>query len=260
MRKYSNDCGFKNSFGFYDARSREIVLKRPCFNKKDIAEIYAWMDQNTSLLKFSMGIGAVESIVAEDSENLYASARDIIRQSVQETMLIDNDILLNLFDRLLHMKALYSVSLKCFIFDEDATLFDDLMYLLKNTKFLSHLDLSGSYFTDEQLLQLAEFVTSSNIAHLAWPAPRMSENLVDKIYPMFKDNRSLVVVRGMPSNFKKISLDNRQRLFDLLRRPATIGDNEIKVIRNYAESIRLALVYEKQRLYDMESLLETLLS
>ena len=83
MRKYSNDCGFKNSFGFYDARSREIVLKRPCFNKKDIAEIYAWMDQNTSLLKFSMGIGAVESIVAEDSENLYASARDIIRQSVQ---------------------------------------------------------------------------------------------------------------------------------------------------------------------------------
>ena len=175
-------------------------------------------------------------------------------------MLIDNDILLNLFDRLLHMKALYSISLKCFIFDEDVTLFNDLMYLLKNTKFLWHLDLSGSYFTDEQLLQLAEFVTASNIAHLAWPAPRMSENLVDKIYPMFKDNRSLVVVRGMPFNFKKISLDNRQRLFDLLRRPATIGENEIKVIRSYAESIKLALAYEKQRLYDMENLLEAILS
>ena len=36
MRGLANECGSRNSFGYYDASAKEIILKRPCLKKQDL--------------------------------------------------------------------------------------------------------------------------------------------------------------------------------------------------------------------------------
>lgn len=261
MRKYSNDCGARNSFGYYDARSKEIILKRPCFNKKDIEEVYVWLDDATDLRKFSIGIGAVENTVIDDTgDNLYAAARGVIRQNVMQTMTVDNDILKNILPRLKNMNNLRNLALKCYLFSEDQIMFDMLLQVVKKSKSLIYLDLSGCYFSDEQLLDLADIIASSKIAHLIWPEPRMSELVMKKIADKFKENRALVILQGVPLDFAKIAQDNRLWLFNLGRRPTLIGVKEAELIKEYAASLRLGIAYEKQRLFDLEKSIEAVLA
>lgn len=261
MRKYSNDCGSRNSFGYYDARSEEIILKRPCFNKKDIEEVYVWLDDATNLRKFSIGIGAVENTVINDNgDNLYAAARGVIRQNVMQTVSIDNEILKNILLRLKNISGLRNLSLKCYLFSEDQILFDMLLQALKSLKSLVYLDLCGCYFSDEQLLDLAEVISHSKIAHLIWPEPRMTEMVMKSVADKFKENRALVIMQGVPLDFAKIAQDNRYWLFNLGRRPTLIGVEEAKLIKEYAASLRLGIAYEKQRLFDLEKSIEAVLA
>lgn len=60
MRGLANECGSRNSFGYYDASAKEIILKRPCLKKQDLEEAYLWLDNSLELRKFSIGIGSVE--------------------------------------------------------------------------------------------------------------------------------------------------------------------------------------------------------
>ena len=65
MRGLANECGSRNSFGYYDASAKEIILKRPCLKKQDLEEAYLWLDNSLELRKISIGIGSVEVFVAD---------------------------------------------------------------------------------------------------------------------------------------------------------------------------------------------------
>ncbi|MBO5441757.1 MAG: hypothetical protein J6A09_04255, partial [Alphaproteobacteria bacterium] len=110
--------------------------------------------------KISIGIGAAENFVTDDfGDNLYGSARGVVRQSVMQSMAVDNEILRNILTRLKFKKKLTSVALKCFMFSDNAILFDLFLQTIRSLEGLIYLDLSGCYFTDEQLLDLAEFIS-----------------------------------------------------------------------------------------------------
>lgn len=261
MRKLTNDCGTRNTFGYFDARANEIVLKRPCYKKSDVSEAYSWIDSATDLKKFSIGIGAAETFVTDDfGDNLYGSARGVVRQSVMQSMAVDNEILRNILSRIGTKKTLTNLALKCFMFSENPVLFDQFLQTIKNLESLIYLDLSGCYFTDEQLLDLAEFISQSHIAHLIWPEPRMSDLVIEKVAERFRANHSLVVMRGVPLDFQKIAQDNREWLFALGRRPTMVGVKEAEILKEYAASVRLGIAFEKQRLFDLEKAVEAVLA
>lgn len=262
MRSVANECGSRNSFGYYDARAKEIVLKRPCQRKTDIDEALSWFDYASDLKKVSIGIGAVENFVINNSDNgQYSAARSVIKQNVYPNMPADNGILYIILGKLQNKKELRNISLKCFIFAEDQDLFNELLKTIQAVSgSLVYLDLTGSYFSDEQLVDLAEVIAKSHIAHLIWPEPRMSQLVFDKIFEKFKNNHALVLVRGMPLEMLQLSADNRQWLFDFGRRPSMIGDNEVRIIKEYKDSLRIAIAYEKQLIMDLEKAIEAVLA
>lgn len=261
MRRKTNDCGVRNSFGYYDSKAKEIILKRPCLKKADIDEVYSWLDEATDLKKFSVGIGIVENVVVDDSgDNLYSTARGVIRQSVTSSAAMDNEILKNMLARLKYKTNVRNLALKCYIFSDDAVLFDAFVQALRSLKSLVYLDLSGCYFSDEQLIDLAEVISKSHIAHLVWPEPRMSDMVMKQVAEKMLETRALVVMHGVPLDFQKIALDNRNWLFGFGRRPTMIGDKEAAVIHEYADSLRIAIAFEKQRLFDLEKAVEAILA
>lgn len=261
MRKQDNDCGVRNHFGYYDAHAKEIVLKHPCLKKSDVNDAYAWLDEAEDLKKFSVGMGGVENIVKDDSETtLYGAARAAILQEISRTQAIDNDILKNMLPRLKNRKNLRNIALKCYVFSEDKILFDLLLRTIAETKSLVYLELTGSYFTDEQLIELSEVISRSHIAHLLWPEPRMSEMTMKKVKENLNSNKSLVVLRGVPIELQEIALRNRQWLFSLAKRPTLITDKEKDILLEYADSARIALAYEKQHLFDLEKAIEAVLA
>ena len=67
-------------------------------------------------------------------------------------------------------------------------------------------------------------------------------------------------MRGVPLDFQKIAQDNRNWLFSFGRRPTMIGDKEAAILHEYADSIRIAIAYEKQRLFDLEKAVEAILA
>lgn len=262
MRKRQyNTCGIRNNFGYCDYHAKEIILKHPCLKKDDINDVYAWLDDIPDLRKLSIGIGLVDNCIADNnSDNLYTATRNVVRQSLAPTSEIDNQILKNILIRLKNQKMLKNLALKCYTFSSDTELFDDLLRVIVNAKELVYLDLSGCDFSDEQLLDLSEIISKSHIAHLVWPDPRISELLIEQITKKFMNNKSLVIMHGVPLAFQKIAQDNRQFLFSQARRPAMIGETEKNIILEYAASFRLGIAYEKQCLFDLEKTVEAVLA
>ncbi len=258
MLSVENECGARNTFGYYDKKAREIVLRHPCQKKADIEEAFKWLDYAGNLKKFSIGIGAVENFVINNTtDGQYSTARGVIRQNIYPNMYADNKLLCQLLEKLQNKKELRSLLLKCFIFSEDTELFDLLLKTIKNLAgSLVYLDLTGCYFSDEQLIDLADVVTATHIAHMIWPEPRMSQMVLDEVIKKFKANRSFVLLRGVPLELSKIAADNRTWLFDLGRRPSVIGDDQIALLKEYKDSVRLAIAHEKQVLWDMEKAIE----
>lgn len=257
MKPLINESGARNSFGYYDSVAREIVLKRPCSRKVDLQEAYEWIRQSSDLRKLSIGIGAIENIVLGDPKDaLYDVARSTIKQSVLAQAGADAAILENVLVRLVEKDSLRNLSLKCFSFSENQSLFDLLIKTIKERTSLVYLNLTGCFFSDEQLIVLASVIANTNIASLVWPEPRMTPLLLAKVVDTFKENKSIVVVQGAPLEVSAIVESNREYLLAKGRFPSLMTGDDVSVLRRYSESVRIAIAYEKQRLYDMEKALE----
>jgi len=262
MSVATNDSGIKNSLGYYDQNSMEIVLKRPCSRKNDWEEAFSWIDDGIlrGLNKISIGIGAVESFVADDSKDgMYLSAREIIKQTIDKNKHFETEMLRKILNKLNSYEGLRNLGLKCFSFCDDEDLFNSLLSVIKNQKELVYLDLTGCYFNNAQLCVLAEVISLSYIAHLVWPEPRVSGELLNKIMKFFENSLSLVVVRGTPIEVDEIARKNRNALFSLIKRPVMTSDEDIKRLKKYKNSVRLAIGYEKQKIREMEKTLEAIL-
>lgn len=253
MRGLANECGSRNSFGYYDASAKEIILKRPCLKKQDLEEAYLWLDNSLELRKFSIGIGSVEVFVADGNiGGLYTTARGMLKNSMMKNKYSDAEMLRNMLLRLKKKEKLRNLAVKCFIFNDDPVLFELLLDTIRGLGSLVYLDLTGCYFSDEQLADLAEVISKTKIAHLVWPEPRMDKMVLGKVMRILEINRSLVVLSGVPMEMQKLAKNNRENLFAFGKRPSMMGEEEEMIIREYGNSIQLAIAYEKEKLYNLE--------
>lgn len=253
MRGLANECGSRNSFGYYDASAKEIILKRPCLKKQDLEEAYLWLDNSLELRKFSIGIGSVEVFVADGNiGGLYTTARGMLKNSMMKNKYSDAEMLRNMLLRLKKKEKLRNLAVKCFIFNDDPVLFELLLDTIRGLGSLVYLDLTGCYFSDEQLADLADVISKTKIAHLVWPEPRMDKMVLGKVMPILEINRSLVVLSGVPMEMQKLAKNNRENLFALGKRPSMMSEEEEMIIREYGNSIQLAIAYEKEKLYNLE--------
>lgn len=253
MRGLANECGSRNSFGYYDASAKEIILKRPCLKKQDLEEAYLWLDNSLELRKFSIGIGSVEVFVADGNiGGLYTAARGMLKNSMMKNKYSDAEMLRNMLLRLKKKEKLRNLAVKCFIFNDDPVLFELLLDTIRGLGSLVYLDLTGCYFSDEQLADLADVISKTKIAHLVWPEPRMDKMVLGKVMRILEINRSLVVLSGVPMEMQKLAKNNRENLFALGKRPSMMSEEEEMIIREYGNSIQLAIAYEKEKLYNLE--------
>ena len=253
MRGLANECGSRNSFGYYDASAKEIILKRPCLKKQDLEEAYLWLDNSLELRKFSIGSGSVEVFVADGNiGGLYTTARGMLKNSMMKNKYSDAEMLRNMLLRLKKKEKLRNLAVKCFIFNDDPVLFELLLDTIRGLGSLVYLDLTGCYFSDEQLADLADVISKTKIAHLVWPEPRMDKMVLGKVMRILEINRSLVVLSGVPMEMQKLAQNNRENLFALGKRPSMMGEEEEMIIREYGNSIQLAIAYEKEKLYNLE--------
>lgn len=253
MRGLANECGSRNSFGYYDASAKEIILKRPCLKKQDLEEAYLWLDNSLELRKFSIGIGSVEVFVADGNiGGLYTTARGMLKNSMMKNKYSDAEMLRNMLLRLKKKEKLRNLAVKCFIFNDDPVLFELLLDTIRGLGSLVYLDLTGCYFSDEQLADLADVISKTKIAHLVWPEPRMDKMVLGKVMRILEINRSLVVLSGVPMEMQKLAQNNRENLFALGKRPSMMGEEKEMIIREYGNSIQLAIAYEKEKLYNLE--------
>ncbi len=261
MKTMANECGSRNNFGFYDSRAKEIILTRPCNKKSDINDVYVWLENATELRKLSIGIGPVENFVADDSSNgLYATARDTIKQNIIQNVAADNEILKNVLLRLTGKDKLRNVSLKCFMLAEDNYVFDLFVQVISELPSLVYLDLTGCYFSDEQLIKLARAISSTHIAHLVWPEARMPQLVTDQVVRALSMSRALVVVHCVPLEIRKIAENNRKRTFEMVEHPSLIGETDVAFMKEYADSFRFAMAYEKQHLLELEKTMMAVLA
>lgn len=253
MRGLANECGSRNSFGYYDASAKEIILKRPCLKKQDLEEAYLWLDNSLELRKFSIGIGSVEVFVADGNiGGLYTTARGMLKNSMMKNKYSDAEMLRNMLLRLKKKEKLRNLAVKCFIFNDDPVLFELLLDTIRGLGSLVYLDLTGCYFSDEQVADLADVISKTKIAHLVWPEPRMDKMVLGKVMRILEINRSLVVLSGVPMEMQKLAKNNRENLFALGKRPSMMSEEEEMIIREYGNSIQLAIAYEKEKLYNLE--------
>ena len=253
MRGLANECGSRNSFGYYDASAKEIILKRPCLKKQDLEEAYLWLDNSLELRKFSIGIGSVEVFVADGNiGGLYTTARGMLKNSMMKNKYSDAEMLRNMLLRLKKKEKLRNLAVKCFIFNDDPVLFELLLDTIRGLGSLVYLDLTGCYFSDEQLADLADIISKTKIAHLVWPELRMDKMVLGKVMRILEINRSLVVLSGVPMEMQKLAKNNRENLFALGKRPSMMSEKEEMIIREYGNSIQLAIAYEKEKLYNLE--------
>ena len=253
MKGFSNECGSRNAFGYFDACAGEIVLKRPCVKKNDLQEVYFWLDSCSDLKKFSLGIGSFEAFVADGRVNsLYSTAKGLLKNSIIKHKYSDAEMLRNIFLKLHKHTKLRSLAIKCFLFSDDPILFERLLELIRELPELAYLDLTGSYFTDEQLIDLAKVVAKTKIAHMVWPEPRLDKSAIDEIIDALKTNKSLVVLTGAPVYLLKLAKKNREILFSLGKYPSMMDEEDIKLIKEYHNSVIVAFAYEKEKLSELE--------
>lgn len=253
MKGFSNECGSRNAFGYFDACAKEIILKRPCLKKQDASDVYFWLDSCDDLQKFALGIGGVEVFLSDsNTPSLYSAAKDLLKQSLTKTKTLDADILNNLLLRLKNHKKLRNLALKCVIFNDDEVLFKNFIDLVSSLKHLVYLDLTGCFFSENQLIQLAQILAQSTVAHIVWPELSLSPMVLDNILKTLKDNKSLVVISGAPAEMKLLAKANRDFWFAFGRFPDQLSENDEKLIKKHKDSIILAFAFEKEKLFNLE--------
>ncbi len=261
MTTMSNECGSRNTFGFYDAKAREIILTRPCTRKVDIQEVYAWLDCADDLRKLAIGIGGVETFVVDDSnQSLYTTARHTIKQSIEQNTAADGLLLKNILIKLQDKTMLRNLSLRCFLFADDLELFDLLLVTIRKLPSLVYLDLTGCYFADEQLIELARVISDTHIANMIWPEPRMSQFVLDQVVRGLSASRALVVTRGVPVEIEKIAQSNRKSVFEIAKRASSLSEKEVLFMKEYKDTFKFTIADEKQRLFELEKNIEGVLA
>ena len=263
MVSITNDCGSRNGFGFFDSQSKEIFLRRPCFKKKEALEAYEWLDaaKDIGLIKFYIGIGNAESFVSDGyGDSLYSSARGVVKQAVNQIKGSDNVIIANILERLALCNDVRFLYLKCISFERQDELFLILLNIIKNMKNLVHLDLSGCYLSDEQLIELAEFISNSNVSQVVWPELRMGNMVMEEVIARFEKNRSIVIFESVPLEMQKIAKRNRMHILSMAKSTLLIAEDDVEFLKKHKESVKLAISYEKHRLVDVQKTLEAIIA
>ena len=253
MKGFANECGGRNNFGYYDQLAKEIMLRRPCTRKKDIEEVYCWLDKMTDLHRFNIGLGPVESFVSDgNTSGLYTEARNVLKAAVLKNKELDAETLSNILDRLKKQTVIRSLSIKCYIFTDDEEQFDKLLETIRALKTLVFLDLGGCYLTPEQQIKLAETIAKTRIAHMGWPELRIDAATSDAIMEILKDNRTLTVFDSAPKELFRLAQRNRDELLAMFIHPELITEEDEAYAREYSDSINMAFGLEKKKLYEME--------
>lgn len=259
MSSFSNDCGARNNFGFYDFRANEIYLTRPCTIRADIKEAYTWFDSLPNLKKLTIGIGAVEQTVVNANNSLYSVARATIYKDVIQNTTLDAEVLKNILAHLKNKNKLRTLNLRCYIFSEDAELFNMLLNTIQQLPSLVHLDLTGCYFSNDQLIGLARAISESHIASLIWPEPRMPQLILDQVTRALSSCHSITKIEGAPSEIEQIVAANRKWVYTNLSKPESLTDKEREIIREYRESFRIAIAHQREYMLNLEKTLEGIL-
>lgn len=263
MVSITNECGSRNGFGFFDTKSKEIALKRPCFRKKEAMEAYEWIDRakDSGLVKFSIGIGNVESFVADGyGDSLYSSAREVIKQAIEQTKTSDTIIIKNILDRLKECKDVQFLYLKCISFEDQPELFLALLNVIKNLNKLIHIDLTGCYMSSEQLVELAEVISLGYASQVVWPELCMDDRVISEVVACFEKNNSVVVFENTPFEMQEIAKRNRRRILMMAKDTLAISDDQVADLRKYKASVRLTVSFEKHRLVDLQKSLESVIA
>ena len=262
MASFMNDNGYKNTLGFYDITSKEICLKHPFLKKKDAEEVYGWVEeaQSVGLNKLTIFIGSVDGYDAENKvDDIYHSSRGLVKQALETTKAFDAGVLVEIMLRLEKCSDLRILSLKSFSFEGQTIMFDMLMKTIRLHKKLKFLDLSGCFFTEEQLVELSEFVGNSNIAQMVWPEPVIKEEAIVEIAANLKKNIGLVVLFGAPMGLQNVAEANRKLLLGKVRYQLAMSPDEVLRIKEYKDSVRLALSYEQSSLIELQKNIESIL-
>ena len=256
------DSGFKNSLGYYDSKSKELYLKHPFSKKKEAEDVYEWAEcaQTHGLEKIVIGIGAIEGFMAETAiDDIYLSSRAVMRQALEHTKAFDANVLIEILLRVEKCKDLKVISLKAFSFEGQTIMFDMLMKTIRIHKNIELLDLNGCFFTEEQLVEMAEFIGNSNIAQVNWPEPVMSDETIEIVKKNLSNNELLVVLNGVPRSMQEVAIKNRRDLLCNAKYQLALSDAEVNKIKNNREAVRIAINYEQNALIELQKTIESIL-
>ena len=262
MSSLMSDNGYKNTLGFFDVESKEIFLKHPFLKRKEAEEIYGWVEeaQTVGLDKLVVIAGAVDGLEAESKvDDVYQSSRGIIKQALEPTKASDASVLVEIMLRLEKCLDLKILSLKSFSFEGQTIMFDMLMKTIRLHKKLKFLDLSGCFFTEEQLIEMGEFIGNSNLAHVIWPEPMMKDEVIEQVASYLKNNIGLVVLIGAPMGLQNVTEANRKLFLGKIKYQLAMSAEEVARIRAYKDSVRLALGYEQSTLIELQKNIESIL-
>ena len=257
MKPFTNECGSRCDFGYYDRVLKEIVLERPCLKRTDLELIYTWLEEDAPLRRFSIGLGPAEVFSNESNSNaVYAMAKGVFKNTVSKIKQSDTEMLHNYFIRLRNKKTLRNLCLKSFMFYDDEELFDDLLETIKSFDHLVFLSLAGCFFSEEQLIMLAEVISDTTLSNLVWPEQHMSIPTLKRVSMSLARNQTLVAISDSPAELKAIAERNRKELLSLGMRNRMLNDDEIAKIKENKDSIRLAITYERDLIGEMEKTFE----
>ncbi len=256
------DSGFKNSLGYYDSKSKELFLKHPFSKKKEVEDVYEWAEcaQTHGLEKIIIGIGPIEGFMAETAiDDIYLSSRAVMRQALEHTKAFDANVLIEILLRVEKCKELKALSLRAFSFEGQTIMFDMLMKTIRIHKNIEYLDLTGCFFTEEQLVEMAEFIGASRIAQVNWPEPVMSDETIENVKSSLLKNDILVVLNHVPHTLQEVAIKNRRELLCNAKYQLSMSDVEVNRIKNNKEAVRLAINYEQTALIELQKTIESIL-
>ena len=255
MESKVNKVSYRSSLGFFDKEAKEIVVKRPCIKKKEVQDVYDWVDEakNTGLTRLSIGLGGIETFIDETNiDSIYFAARKVINEIVTKNKCSDSTFLAEVLVRVEKCPDLRSLSLRCFSFVGEPLIFDMLLRAIRTHKKLRFLDLCGCFFDAEQLIELASILKDTMIAQIIWPQPLLDDDLAQKIAEKLEGNLSIVIIKGVPENVLKVAKANRRKLFSMVKTPVEISYEETVILKEYVDSLAMALNCEQQRLIDLQ--------
>lgn len=251
MTSIITESGYKNSVGFFDRVAKQLVIKHPCTRKKDAQEVYAWIEKakTTGLRSVAISVGMLDGFFDENSDGyIYDATREMVHGIVDKTKSVEAAFLIEVFVRLEKCVDIEDLTFKCISFKEHVAVFEMLLKNIRVLKKLRCLDLKGSFFDSEQLVDLADFVSRTKVAKIVWPDTKLDDETVSVIADKLEANVGLVDLSGAPVGLRKIAKRNRRRFFKFLHDTSKLTDSEALMLKEYKDSVSGAIAYERKKL------------